>query len=548
METASRSGPPSAPTAEWSESREDFALRYVPVGFRHWSVLSLFGVMLGITTALFFLAWGGVLVQTYGTRDLVVGMVVASAILGAISYLWADLASRTGLNSDLLSRGAGFGFMGSAFTSIIYTFNFLLFFAVEGAIMANAVMARWPQIPSAAVYSVTGLVCIPLTWYGLRLMNILMWVTLPVIVVFLGLTVWEAAQRPMTVDFWGYEPSSPVAAAAGPPILQLMATALALSSTVPVATDMARFIPPHRRRIGAFLVGPVFVAMTLLVPVLLGAWLSLRFGETDPGRYLPSVFGVWGVLFVVATQLRINTSNVYSGSLAYSNFFCRAFHFTPGRHWWVVLTVVLGTALMFGDVYSHLNDALTFEGVFIIAWVMAVVADMTVNKKLLKLSPEDFPYKRAHTSAFNPVGVVPVVFALLAALPLAFGLAGDYGKTLAPFLAGGLSFVLVPVVALVTRGRHYIVPSVAVNADPALVPIGSAAAGTAEPSDEERECVRCADRFELAEFVTCPFHEGLICSVCCASDGACKELCKSPRLLQIQSTAAMTSTSKTKES
>src|SRR5690606_33485606 len=66
---------PGVPESEWAENREDYAQASVPVQYRTWSTVSLFGVMFGITTAMFFLSWGGTLVLAYGTQALVWGMV-----------------------------------------------------------------------------------------------------------------------------------------------------------------------------------------------------------------------------------------------------------------------------------------------------------------------------------------------------------------------------------------------------------------------------------------------------------------------------------------
>jgi len=196
----------------------------------------------------------------------------------------------------------------------------------------------------------------------------------------------------------------------------------------------------------------------------------------------------------------------------------------------VILTSVLGTALMFGGIFAHLTAVLTFEGVFVMAWVMAVVADITINKPL-GLSPRNFLYKRAHTNKFNPVGVGALLIALVVALPMAFGLFGELGKTLAPFVSGVLAFVAAPVIAAATRGRFYQPATVARNIDPALPPVGAGAASgvvfTEQPEARHADCVVCNQRFELAEFAACPFHNGAICSVCCASEGKCKDMCKS---------------------
>ena len=47
-------------------------------------------------------------------------------------------AARHGLDMDLLTRGAGFGYIGSTITSLIYASFTFIFFALEAAIMAYA--------------------------------------------------------------------------------------------------------------------------------------------------------------------------------------------------------------------------------------------------------------------------------------------------------------------------------------------------------------------------------------------------------------------------
>lgn len=465
MTKASKSG--------WAENREDYAQTRVPAQYRTWSTVSLFGVMFGITTAMFFLSWGGTLVLAYGTQALVQGMLIASAVIGTLSYAWCKKASATGLGADLMSRSSGFGYFGSAVTSLIYTLTFIMFFAFEGSIMANAVHAQWRSVPMWAIYLATGLIIIPMTWFGMRLMNIIMWLTLPIYMGFLIITIIDAAKRPAHADFWSYMPDSATNPAAGPALLQVLAGALAVMSQVTVSADMGRFIPPQRRTSGAIIVGLAAQILTFGGCTVLGGWLTLRFGVSDPGRYLPAIMGAWGVLFVVVTQIRINVTNVYSGSIIYSTLFTRLFRFSPGRHWWVVLTTALGTALMFGGIYAHLNQVLTFEAVFIIAWVMAVVADMFVVKRALKLVPDDSPYERRELRDFNPVGLVALGVALAASVPMAFGLAGPLGVTLAPFVSGALAFVIVPIVAVATKGKYYtpeISSSTTLDTDPETSP------------------------------------------------------------------------------
>ena len=50
----------------------------------------------------------------------------------------AYYAATYGIDIDLLTRGAGFGYIGSTITSLIYASFTFLFFAIEAAIMSLA--------------------------------------------------------------------------------------------------------------------------------------------------------------------------------------------------------------------------------------------------------------------------------------------------------------------------------------------------------------------------------------------------------------------------
>ncbi len=52
-------------------------------------------------------------------------------------------AARHGVDMDLLTRGAGFGYIGSTITSLIYASFTFMFFALEAAVMA--LRWSWPS-------------------------------------------------------------------------------------------------------------------------------------------------------------------------------------------------------------------------------------------------------------------------------------------------------------------------------------------------------------------------------------------------------------------
>ncbi len=123
------------------EDVEDYSLRYAPSSFRKWSPRMVASAGLGGTAALFPFAISAVMVNQYGTADALIGNLIASVFCVLSGTPIANAIARYNLDMDLLTRGAGFGYFGSTITSLIYaTFTFI-FFAFEGAIMAQSLQA-----------------------------------------------------------------------------------------------------------------------------------------------------------------------------------------------------------------------------------------------------------------------------------------------------------------------------------------------------------------------------------------------------------------------
>jgi hypothetical protein len=86
--------------------------------------------------------------------------------------------------------------------------------------------------------------------------------------------------------------------------------------------------------------------------------------------------------FVILSQLKINVTNAYAGSIAWSNFFSRLTHSHPGRVVWLVFNVAVALLLMEIGVYKALEQTLALYSNIAIAWVGALVADLVINKPL----------------------------------------------------------------------------------------------------------------------------------------------------------------------
>src|SRR4030088_3483679 len=108
--------------------------------------------------------------------------------------------------------------------------------------------------------------------------------------------------------------------------------------------------------------------------------------------------------FVILTQLKINVTNAYAGSIAWSNFFSRLTHSHPGRLVWLIFNVAIALMLMELGIFKMLEHILELYSIVAVAWVGALVADLVINKPL-GLSPKGIEFKRAHLYDINPVGV-----------------------------------------------------------------------------------------------------------------------------------------------
>lgn len=216
-------------------------------------------------------------------------------------------------------------------------------------------------------------------------------------------------------------------------------------------------------------------------------------------------------LFIFLSQIKINVTNAYSGSLSWSNFFSRLLHVHPGRVIYIFFNVGIALALMEANMFSILGTILGFYSNVAVAWIGAVVADLVINKPILKLSPSYLEFKRAHLYNFNPVGFGAMSIASVISVAAFFGTFGPYGSAFSAFIALLVAFISSPVIAILTKGKYYIARQAHYHAGTHHDVIG---------------CTSCGFEYEKEDMACCPFHEGPICSLCCSLESECHDKCK----------------------
>src|SRR5882724_8370545 len=153
-----------------NETLEDYALRFTAKKARRWSSARVAKTAIGAISFLALEAIGGSITINYGFANASAAILVVSAIIFLTSLPIAYYACRDGVDIDLLTRGAGFGYIGSTITSLIYASFTFLFFAIEAAIMAQALELCF-GLPLMVGYIISALVIIPLVTHGVTFIS-----------------------------------------------------------------------------------------------------------------------------------------------------------------------------------------------------------------------------------------------------------------------------------------------------------------------------------------------------------------------------------------
>jgi len=517
---------------QWAadETLEDFALRFTGRRAR----LRPRRVAQTAVGALAFLACeaiGGSLTLAHGTLNALASIALLALLGFAMGLPIARNAARAGLDIDLLTRAAGFGYIGSTVTSLVYaSFTFVLF-SIEASIMSVALNMTL-GLPLALAYMVSALVVIPIAAFGIRRISAMQLWTQPLwIVLQLAPLLALALMRPDPGAWLGF-PGTVPAAGGGFDLVSVGAGLTLLMSLLPQIgeqVDYLRFLPERRGRgrwAALMAAGPgwVFIAGAKLI---LGSWLAvlaLRAGvapdmAAQPAEAFNLAFGrilgspqaalIATGIFVCICQIKINVTNAYAGSIAWSNFFARLTHSHPGRVVWLVFNTLLALMLMELGVFRAIESILGLYAILAVGWLGAVTGDLVLAKPL-GLAPRVTEFKRAHLYDINPVGCGAMALSIIVSVACLAGAAGPLAQAFSVPLGLLTAFLAAPAIAWATGGRFYL-------ARQSQVETGA---------DGLCQCGVCENRFDPEDMAQCPAYGVPICSLCCSLEGRCRDRCK----------------------
>jgi signal transduction histidine kinase/CheY-like chemotaxis protein/purine-cytosine permease-like protein len=526
-----------------NETIEDYALRFTPRAFRKWSVFRVSNTAFGAISFLVLEAIGGTITVNYGFINALWAIMAVGLIIFLTGLPISYYAARYGVDMDLLTRGAGFGYIGSTISSFVYaSFTFILF-ALEAAIMAYA-LELYFGMPLWLGYMVSALVVVPLVTHGVTLISRIQMLTQPVWLVLMALPfIAILHKRPeLPAQLLAYAGRD----GANGQFNVLMfgaatAVGVALITQIGEQVDFLRFMPQQTRanrlrwHLGVLVAGPGWIFLgiakmlggALLAYLAISAAVPLEQAVNPTHMYLigfglvfdhPQLALLATTVLVVISQVKINMTNAYAGSLAWSNFFARLTHSHPGRLVWAVFNALIAVLLMELDVFQALDQVLGLYSNIAISWITAVVADLVINKPL-GLSPKGIEFRRAYLYDINPVGVGAMLLASALSIAAFMGVFGQQAHAFSAFIALLTALVASPLIAIATGGKYY------VARQPAPV--------------HSKTCVICEKEYEAEDMAHCPAYQGSICSLCCCLDARCNDTCKPHARVAVQWQEAM---------
>nr|WP_313422423.1 allantoin permease [Moraxella sp. CTOTU49803] len=513
-----------------NETLEDYTLRYAPYSFRKWTPQVVAITALGGIAYLADFSIGASIGISYGTINAVFAILFAAIIIFLTGIPLSFYAARYNIDLDLISRGAGFGYYGTVITSIIFASFTFIFFALEGAIMAQGLLLGL-GIPLWLGYILSSVLIIPLVIYGMKVLSKLqVWTTPFWLVLMVGPVVYLVLKNPGLIDQWfQFNGNSKTTGFSLPLIMLGAGVCLSLIMQIGEQIDYLRFMPAKTKEnnkswwIAMLSAGPGWVILGALKQIT-GAFLAFYLMTkampnnvlTEPvhqftGMYSDMINGklaiVLAVLLVILSQVKINVTNAYSGSLSWTSGYTRVTKHYPGRIIFVIFNVGIALLMMEMDMFAFLNKILGFYSNFAIAWVVVVATDIAINKYLLKLSPKLPEYRRGMLYDFNPVGMVAFGLSAILSIAAFFGLLGDTLAPYSPIIALVVGFVLTPIMAIITKGKYYLKSTDDGISEPRYDAEGA-------PVATLYHCVTCNEHYERPDVMYSHKHNGVVCSLC----------------------------------
>jgi purine-cytosine permease-like protein len=418
--TPAQATPPTRSDLEISETddprvveeaaRNDYSLHVVPPTWR----LGRFALAMAwssLLTAMFWIVFAATVALAVGTRDALIGIALSVVVYGAINYVLSIAAARTGLTVALMSRSM-FGYFGASLATAVFAAGAIYFAIFEASVLAIAFQTQFGGALNTW-YLVMAVVSVPIVLGGVRVwLDKLNGVLLPLFAGgLIAAVVWAIAKYGYDSSWATYRPKS-TAGIAGPGWWFAFTAYMGVWLSMFYTFDFARLGKVEEARSNGFWVfGPPYWLLTLLVNGVVGIFLAQAIPTQGGVSEASVVIGIvqmmgWaGLIFVLATQIKINSANVYLASTNTQSFFSRALRITLPRSAWTVAIGIVMYVVMRTDVFSFILKALQYQGAVVVGWVAIALVQLAYLHSR-GLDERAIEFRPGRVPGVNPGGVI----------------------------------------------------------------------------------------------------------------------------------------------
>ncbi|MCL2713142.1 MAG: permease [Alphaproteobacteria bacterium] len=402
-----------------------------------------------ITSGFFWLFYGALAATLVGTRQAIIGLAAATVPFILLSWPYATWGVRHGLDAALLGRRV-FGATGTVLISVLLAASLTYYAVFESSVIAQALETYFGALDIRWWYLIVVVAMLPMmrgsvhTWMG-KLNGVL----LPAFLVGLVATVVTIGYRTGWSSAWlDSQGVLPPAVLGVPGWFFVAVLYMGAWIQMPMMLEFARLgrvKDMNFHRIVTF--GPMFTGFTYFVNGVAGIYivhasgLNVAGGEAGVVNATLAALGFWGLVFVIATQIKINSLNYYVSSANWQQLAATYLRLDLSRVTWVLITALVVFILMLTDVFTYLQRVVTWQGVFLVGWVGVVTTHFALSRSDRERGPETRPER------------LPAVTIALGAWVLASLVGIFFAESKASFpVAGGLA----PLITLIISVLLYV--------------------------------------------------------------------------------------------
>lgn len=415
----------------------DYSAEPVPSAARM-SAGSLSMAWWAVATAMFWLVLSATLAVQFGTPNALAGMLVAVVVYAGIARVLSRYAIKTGLSVALFSRVL-FGYHGALLATLIFFVGAVYYAVFEASVMAVAMQDYFPRFSLTQAYLIVTLYSVALVfgsvqhWLG-KLNGVLFPFYIIGLIAAVALSLYQYGYSNAWLAL-GPENDLTVSGA-----WSCFTYFMGVFLTLMYAWDYARFGRQDDSEFHAKVnFGIPFFFFTIFVNGIAGIFLAATIptegalSEISVVLGLLELMGIYGLIFIWVTQTRINTANFFMAIVNLESLLKRISRFHVPK---IVVAIAVGIivfVLMLADVFSFMLLALSYLGIFVVAWV-AIALTHILSPGYERLVGLEVEVREGYVPAFNPGGLVAWILGALIGL-LFFQAGGIWAASSAPATA-----------------------------------------------------------------------------------------------------------------